>query len=327
MDSQIPKISVIIKVSMMSKSLKLTLTALKKQTVSRDIELILLSCGPEANVLQKETVGEFYMTKVVLIDERLHEGAYKKVGVMRATAPLIMFMEDHSYPEATCLESIIHIHGENDYAAVGPLILNANPTTGTSWGCYLVFYGQWGYKRPAECNEHLPANQSCYARKILLANEEGLADKLKVESVFHWQLISQGHRLKLADSARLYHLNTSRLSRLLVEYFLNSRIFAASRFQKKEMMKRLIYTVGSPLIPFLRLSRIHKIYKSAHIPVKDFIRSLPALWLCLCAGAFGEAIGYSLGSKGAEPWLHRILSNPDNLVKQSDLDEVECLLS
>ncbi len=230
MNSQKPKISVVIKVSMMSRSLGLTLKALKRQTVSRDIELIFLSCGPTEDALQRETAGEFCMTKVVLIDESLHEGEYKKVGVARATAPLIMFLEDYSYPEATCLESIIHIHRENNYAAVGPVIANPNPTTGVSWGCYLVFYGQWGYAKPAECSEHLPANQSCYTRKILVENEEGLADKLKAESVFHWELISQGHRLKLTQSARVYYLNTSLVSRLLVEYFLNSRIFAANRF-------------------------------------------------------------------------------------------------
>ncbi len=46
-----------------------------------------------------------------------------------------------------------------------------------------------------------------------------------------------------------------------------------------------------------------------------------------CAGALGEAIGYSVGSKGAEPRLHRLLADPDGLVRQSDLDEVECLIS
>lgn len=322
-----PKISVIIRTAQLSKSLAISLESLKRQSVSRDIELILLSSMSDNTTLQRQADNGFCRVEIVPIDDRLHEGEHKTEGISKATAPLIMFLEDHSYADSKCLENIIAIHNSRDCAAVGPLVLNANPGSATGWGCYLVFYGQWGYRQPDGRNTHLPANQSCYTRAILEANEQGLADKLRVESVFHWELIAHGHRLILADSALAYHLNTSRLPILLLEYFLNSRLFAASRFNRGAWLKRMIFTIGAPLIPFIRFGRIIKMYTPAQIPAKSILMSFPALWLCLSAGALGEAVGYSIGSGGAADLLHRLLMNPDKLVKAEDLDEVPRTLS
>jgi len=321
MDSREPKISVILKIAQMSKSLTITIDSLRNQTVSRDIELVLLTTMTEVSALQHETGGDFYRIEIVMIDDQLHEGEYKVAGISRATAPLIMFMEDHSYADSRCLEQIIKIHERSACAAVGPQVLNANPGSAVGWGCYLVFYGQWGYPQPEGRNEHLPANQSCYKRTILEDNAEGLADKMKTESVFHWDLINRGHKLILSDSAQLYHMNTSRLQILLHEYYLNSMIFAVSRFPKKARLKRLLYIIGAPFIPVVRFVRVARMYRTVKIPALAILSSLPSLLLCLSAGALGEAVGYSVGDREATDRLNKLLGNPDKLIKSRDLEE------
>ena len=91
MDSSAPKISVLIKVSTISKSLELSIKALQRQTIANEVELILLSAGPHAEALEKIAGDGFFKTRVVPIDSTLHEGEYKVKGIDVATAPLIMF--------------------------------------------------------------------------------------------------------------------------------------------------------------------------------------------------------------------------------------------
>lgn len=326
MVDSIPQISVIIKVSRISKSLGVAFKSLLNQTIASQVELVLLSCLHDINELKPEEFKGLSSIKIIPIDESLHEGEYKAVGISHSSAPFIMFLEDHSYPAPDCLENILSVHKSGNYPIVGPIVLNANPFTSVSWGGYLVFYGQWGYARPEDCNEHLPANQSCYSREILFANRESLAEKLKAESVFHWALISKGQKLKLTELARVYHLGPSRLSFLLKEYFFNSRLFAASRFKPEQLIKRTIYTLGSPLIPFIRLWRIIKLSKHAKLPVRTILYALPSVWSCLCSGAVGEMFGYFIGKGNAEHHLHQLMINPDFLVQQNDIDLIEATL-
>ena len=317
-----PQISVILKVSRISKSLFLVFNSLRNQTIVSQIELILVSCVPNLSQIEQEEFAGLLRVKIIPISENLHEGEHKVAGISQASAPFVMFIEDHSYPAADCLENILSVHKGGNYAVVGPIVLNANPVSHVSWGGYLVFYGQWGFARAEDCNDHLPANQSCYSKKILSAYQESLSDKLKAESVFHWELTSKGYKLRLLESARMYHLGPSRLSILLQEYFLNSRLFAACRFKREQRAKRIVYTLGSPLIPFIRLWRIMGLCRHLKLPIKTRVLALPPMCLCLCSGALGEMVGYFIGKGNADHQLHQLMVNPDLLVYHNDIDYI-----
>ncbi len=318
-----PQISVVIKVSRISKSLRLVFKSLRRQTIVSQIELILVSCLPGLNDIGKEEFAGLFDYKIIPIDENLNEGEHKAVGISHSSAPFVMFLEDHSYPAVDCLENILLIHKSGKHPVVGPIVLNANPVSHVSWGGYLVFYGQWGFARAEDCNEHLPANQSCYSKKILSAHQESLSEKLKAESVFHWELISKGYKLRLLESARIYHLGPSRLSILLQEYFLNSRLFAACRFKREQRAKRIVYTLGSPLIPFIRFWRIMSLCRHVKLPIKTRAFALPPMCLCLCSGALGEMVGYFIGKGNADHQLHQLMVNPDLLVYHNDIDYIK----
>lgn len=317
-----PKISVILKIAKVSKSLKIFFQSIKNQTIASHVELILVSCLKDNTMLHLDELRGVCNVVIVPIDDSLHEGEYKTAGFNHTSAPYIMFLEDHSFPSSDCFEKILLAHSNEDLSVVGPVVLNANPWSCVSWGSYLVFYGQWGYEQPGEYSKHLPANQSCYSRKILLAHRETLTEKLKTESIFHWELISQGHKLKLTELAKVYHLNPSRLVCLLKEYFLNSQIFATSRFSREQFFLRFIYTIGSPVMPLVRVLRIARISRAAALPMTTFARALPFLFLCLCSGAVGEMAGYSIGSRNAEEHLNKLMKNPDFLVQHNDLEAI-----
>jgi hypothetical protein len=243
-----------------------------------------------------ETLKGLHGSKIVEIDTMRSEGEAKAAGVRAAGAPLVAFQEDHSFPERTCAENLIEAHRRGDFAVVGPVMRNANPISAVSWGCFLVYYGTYMWARPESELRHLPANQSCYRRDLLLEYGSRLADMLEAEAVLHEDLLARGHRLAQEPSARIYHLNVSRQGSVSKEYFLASRVFAAERASGWGFLRRAVYAVGSPLLPLIRPSRILRDARRAELDRSVLRGAFASVLLTLCAGAAGEMLGYALGA-------------------------------
>jgi hypothetical protein len=235
-------------------------------------------------------------SKIVEVGTMRSEGEAKAAGVREAGAPLVAFLEDHSFPEKTCAEHFIEAHGREGFAVVGPVMRNANPISGVSWGCFLVYYGTYIWARPEREIRHLPANQSCYRRDLLLEYGSRLADMLEAEAVLHQDLLARGHRLAQEPSARVYHLNVSRQGPVSKEYFLASRVFAAERASGWGFLRRAVYAIGSPLLPLIRTPRIFRDARRAELDRSVLRGALASVLLTLCAGAAGEMLGYALGA-------------------------------
>lgn len=61
----------------------------------------------------------------------------RAAGIRQANAPVVAFVEDHSYPDPDWAERLIEAHRKL-WAAVGPVMMvNANPATMISWPIFL----------------------------------------------------------------------------------------------------------------------------------------------------------------------------------------------
>jgi hypothetical protein len=72
----------------------------------------------------------------------------------------------------------------------------------------------------------------------------------------------------------------------------------------------LVYTLGSPLLPAIRLRCILADARRASLGAGLLWRALPGLSLALCASAAGELLGYALGSRGAAQRRFRAGTRP-----------------
>jgi hypothetical protein len=314
------QLSVILLCPISSANLRLALEYQRKQAASVPMELILVTSSRRHLKLSQEDLEGFCRCKIVEMGLMEDEGSAKATGVRAASAPLLAFIEDHSFPEAGCAEAFIRAHGEGDFAAVGPVMLNANPDSSVSWGCFLVFYGTW--MAPQKEVKHLPANHSCYKRDLLLEYGPRLERLLQAESLLHWDLTDRGYKIHQEPAARVRHLNHSCLRPLIHEYFLASRVFAAGRAQDWGRLKKSLFALGSPMLPFIRLRRILQDTKRAKLPARIFLRALRPLMLNLCAGAAGEMLGYALDSGTAKAQLFKFESTRHLKIKSADLQAV-----
>jgi hypothetical protein len=218
-------------------------------------------------------------------------------GVRAATAPLVVFTEDHCYPEPDWAELFVRRHASGNWAGVGPTVINANPAYTASWAQFLAEYGGYseaGVKGPSR---QIPGHNSCYRREELLRYGPDLADWLECETLMHWDMADRGLGLYLDRDIRTHHWNCTRMVYTLAFSWYFLRQFAAYRIRHASLGRRATLAILWPLIPVIRLKRIWPIM-TALLGYRRAMATLPALAVNLFVSGAAEGLGYVTGEAG-----------------------------
>jgi GT2 family glycosyltransferase len=304
-------------------TIRRTVSWLRAQTVHDRLELVIVAPSSEHLGLDEAELEAFHGVRVIAAGAVRSVAAGNAIGVREASAPVVVFGEDHSYPAPTWAEALIEAH-RKPWAAVGPVVANGNPESAISWADFLVGYGPWLAPSPAGVRTYLPGHNSSYKRELLLELGPELDAMLNAETMLHWELRRRGHELYLEPAAKTVHFNFSRLSSYLPATFFHARTFAAERVRAGRWGPglRLAFTLASPLIPFVRLRRaLRDMRRSGARGV--FPRVLPAMVLGLVVSAAGEATGYLLGSGDAPERVSRYEFHRDRQVTIRDRAAME----
>src|SRR5437762_6920965 len=144
-------------------TIRKTIEHLKAQNVCGSLEILIVAPSAEDLKLDVSDMEDFANHRVIAIGPLGSTARARAAGVREASAPIVAFAEDHSYPARGWAEAFIDRHQEN-WAAVGPVIANANPGTITSWANLLIEYGEWLEPSASGEREHLPGHNSSYKR-------------------------------------------------------------------------------------------------------------------------------------------------------------------
>lgn len=290
-----PKMSVVILTPDHYETIRKTVGHLMEQTVRDQVELVIVAPSADKLDLDESGLETFLRYCVVEVGPIRSTAEARAVGVRRANAPVVVFAEDHCYPEPGWAEALIKAHRE-PWAAVGPVLCNANPNSIISWATFLVESSPWLNPAPAGITEDLQGRNSSYKRTLLLEYGNELGAMLEAESMLHWDLRNKGHQLYLEPAAKAHHLNTTRPSIWIRQLFLGGRLFASARARQWSLYRRLLYVGGAVLIPPLRLWRIIRELRRPGRPSNLLPAVLPLLGVGLVASALGEMVGYVFGA-------------------------------
>lgn len=284
------KMSVVIIAHEGAENLRPLLAALRAQTVASELEVVLV--GPEPDQLfQDSELADFAAFQRLQGTVIPSSSQARTRGVKAARAPVVAFVEDHCFPLPGWAEALIERHQE-EWSGVGPAVLNGNPRTATSWGNYLIEYGDWAYPIGGGASSHIPGHNSSYKREALLSLEPHLADLLEAESTMQWKMAEFGHRFFLEPEAKARHFNFSKLSASLGLRFYGGWLFGANRFPSSDS-RRLVYLLASPLIPFVRFKKVLKACRRLGKSASWCIARLPLILALLLIDGLGEALGYA----------------------------------
>jgi hypothetical protein len=317
-----PDLSVILMTPDSYATIRRTVAWLRAQNVVDRIELVLIAPSRASLGADESELADFHSVQVVEVGGMGSRADGNAVGVRVASAPVVAFTEDHVCLEPGWAEALIERHRE-PWAVVGPVFENGNPRTAVSWADFLPGYGPWLAPLPEGEAEFLAGHNASYKRDVLLEFDDELESVLRAEAVLHWELGARGHKLFLEPRARTRHYNYSRLPVYLWATFLHARTFGAERARGGRWgpLRRLAYTVASPLIPLVRVRRVfrdvarvrgHRVMPRVLFPVA----------LGLTVSALGEAAGYLLGEGDAYDKVSGLEFKRDRYVTRRDRAEM-----
>ena len=129
-----PAMSLIVITPDRFETIRKLMRGLRAQTIKEKLEIVIVS--PSIHTLdldesQLQGFGGFCLVEFGPIQSSAEARA---TGIRKASAPIVAFTEDHSFPDPHWAEALLKSH-EQPWAAVGPVIRNANPKSLISWTC------------------------------------------------------------------------------------------------------------------------------------------------------------------------------------------------
>ena len=287
-----PVLSAIVLVPDRLESLSTTLDALAAQDIAYQMELVFVT--PERGLtIPPALAARFARISVVPVDQWRSTSASRTAGIRAATAPIVAMTEDHCFPTKGWASALVKAH-EEPWAGVGPAMLNANPNSVVSWVNLSIEYGPWMWPLARGPVAHIPGHNSSYKRERLLEYGDGLEQIFEAESVLHWDLQRRGYQVAMEPEARSRHQNFAQFWPSIRLRFHGGRQFAANRADGWPAPRRLVYAVGSAILPFLRSARTLGHMRRA-APRRMGLAFMGTLFVLLVIDALGEAFGYAAG--------------------------------
>src|SRR5262249_3803632 len=132
MTARAPEMSVVLVTPDGYQAIRKTISHLRAQTIRDQLEIIIVA--PSADTLDPylTELRDFLQFHVIEVGPIRSTGRAVAAGVRRASAPIVAYAEEHSYPEAGWAAALVEAH-RGAWAGVGGVLRNANPRSVASW--------------------------------------------------------------------------------------------------------------------------------------------------------------------------------------------------
>ena len=299
-----PRLSAVIVAASDYRAIARTVRHIREQTIREQIELVLVVPARDTFGIPEGELDGFAGVQWIELGAIDNVDRAAGPGMQRANAPVVVAVEDHAFPDSDWAEILVQTHNQ-DYAAVGGAMENGNPGGWFSWANLLLNYGKWGSDtRGGHSTDELPGHNIAYKRELLRPFNANSQNWLGRTSTLHSELQATGHTLYFEPRAKLQHINPSKPLVTMTIRFWSGRLYGATRRKNGnwELWRRLLYVLGSPLIPFMQYPAIARNARQCGRN-RELLRCMPAMISCLLAAAFGEAWGYLFGEGGVSEKL------------------------
>jgi hypothetical protein len=267
------------------------------------IELVIVAPSLARLGADEHELRDFCDVRLIEHNPLAPPGRAFACAVRAATAPVLAVAVDHAYPEPGWGEALIHAH-EGRYGAVGAAIANANPDSALSWGNLMVSYGRWVPPVQGGVVDDLPTLNVSFKSAALLELGDELGALIDKGGDLFIELRGRGYDLYLEPAARVRNVNLSRL-RETARYRVNfARLLAAVRAERESWSaaRRLLYLLGGPLIPGVRLARmVRDLRRRGH---RLHPRLVSGMVIALLFDAVGQMLAFGLGRGRSLAMLH-----------------------
>jgi hypothetical protein len=292
-----PDLAIILLMSRRYAWLRRTIDFWGKQKVHDRIEAVLVRpAALSGETIIADDFRPFHSLQIVDVPELDSVGTGFAAGVRQARAPVVMLAEDHAFPEPGLAQAILGIYDDPDVVAAGPVMVNANPGTLASQTAFVLAFSAAAYAQTTREARMLGGHNASYRRDFLVSLGDDLAELYKSERVLQFEIEARQRKMILLAHPRIAHFNFSRWRSTIVHAFHGGRLFGGQRCRDWGYGRRIVYALGAPLVPFIRLHRIVADLRESPSEYARLVpRRLPIFAFVLALHALGEAVGYALG--------------------------------
>jgi hypothetical protein len=305
-------------------TIRATVRALRAQTIASDIELLIVAPSAEAvdDARPWELEG-FARVEVVPVGPIASVDDASATGILRASAPVVVAVEDHVYPEPEWAREILRAH-EGPWDVVGGRLVNVNPGP-LSWAGILIAHLPEVLTPAGESRGPITTHNASYKREVVQAYGDRLTLMMGRDGGLMRDLLRRGHRIGVHPQARYGHLQVTAWRRQPRYRFCSGRNAAATRARQGGWGpgRRSLYVLCTPLIPFVLLVRLIPVLRPLGIPSA----ALGPLALGLLIHSVGEAAGYALGPGGSREILANLEIDRRRFLSGRDRRRLDAMLT
>lgn len=272
-----------------------SLAALLAQTAADRIEIVCVDLAPHA-----APIPETASPAVRYI--AAPECVYMETGMVRcleaARAPVVAFIEDHSYAAPEWAEGVIRSFERHpDAVLVNYAFTHAGEDTYLNRAFLVCEYGPW--MTPARTRlVAIPAcNNIAYRRAALEPYRDDLEGWLAMAPSLHERMLRAGGAAWLAPDAIVAHEGWTSLWRGCWANGVMKRMFGGYRGAREgwSRPRRWAYGAGMAAAPALHLARLAWSLRDRPTLWGAFVAALPVSLVVYSWASFQEALGYVAG--------------------------------
>jgi glycosyltransferase involved in cell wall biosynthesis len=295
-----PRLSVIIASIDAIEKLKSCLEALNKQSKDKNIEIIACAYCDE-NLLQ-DVKGLFPQVEFIHFLEKSTLPQLWGAGITRASGQIIAITDSTCIISENWISSILKAH-ESQHPVIGGAVETAELNKWVDWAAYFCEYGQFMYPLKQGVVNVLPGNNISFKRWALDEGREFVQDGFW-KTYWCRKLQEKGYELISEPTILIYYNKTYDFIPFLIRRFRHGRCFGGMRNEQISLLKRSVYALGSPILPFIFLTRIIKVIISKKRFLIEFMFSFPITVLAIGMWALGELWGYVFGTGKSRAYIY-----------------------
>lgn len=287
-----PRVSVVIASIVGAPFIDDCIRSVEAEARELNAEIIVVACGTKEYASRIQNAFPFI--EVVHRAERETIPQLRRHGVLRARADVVAIIEEHCVADPKWLQQALTALDDPSYVAAGGPVVDHAYRRLRDWVVYFCEYN--GYLPPVPSGEIWELNGAniAYRRQILMNHDDLLAQGYW-EASLHPVLLGKGLKFVSVPNMVVRHRGPFNYIYYLKQRYWFSRAFAGHRAKNMPLVKRLIYSVAAPIVPFLLFSRMTKRVLSKQCRVDKYIRTFPLLFPALTVYVAGEWVGYLAG--------------------------------
>jgi len=208
-----PDVSVIIPSFNSAPHIRQCLDALKAQITTCSYEVILVDSSRDGT--QDIVAEEYSDVRLFHFDERCSVGKARNIGVEKAKAEIVLFLDTDCVPVSTWLDQMYSALQNHQVVGVGGAVENGTPTDIMgSVGFYLEFFRFLACKGPPHFTSFFMGGNSGFRKSVcqsLQFSDASVGD----DFLFAWNLSHSGKPVLFLPSAIVRHINKTGFRKVL----------------------------------------------------------------------------------------------------------------